>query len=50
MGEKERYVFSYKGLKYLTRIWTNRAMNAGYWKATRKENEIILPRPTVSSG
>ena len=45
MGEKERYFFSYKDLKYLTGIRTNRAMNAGYWKATRKNKEIIL-QPT----
>ena len=47
MGEKERYFFSYKDLKYPTGIRTNRAMNAGYWKATGKKKDIILP-PTKS--
>ena len=47
MGEKERYFFSQKDLKYPNGIQTNRAMNAGYWKATGKDKEIILP-PTKS--
>ncbi|VAI72330.1 hypothetical protein VPH35_122124 [Triticum aestivum] len=47
MGEKGRYFFSQKGLKYSTGIRTNRATKAGYWKATGKDKEIIHP-PTMS--
>uniref|UniRef100_A0A8R7QWR6 NAC domain-containing protein n=1 Tax=Triticum urartu TaxID=4572 RepID=A0A8R7QWR6_TRIUA len=43
MGEKGRYFFSQKGLKYSTGIRTNRATKAGYWKATGKDKEIIHP-------
>ncbi|XP_020181832.1 NAC domain-containing protein 92-like [Aegilops tauschii subsp. strangulata] len=47
MGDKGRYFFSQKDLKYSIGIRTNRATKAGYWKATGKDKEIIHP-PTMS--
>ncbi|XP_048544361.1 NAC domain-containing protein 92-like [Triticum urartu] len=47
MGEKDQYFFSKKDLKYPTGVRTNRATNAGYWKATGKDKEIVHP-PTMS--
>ncbi|KAG6493715.1 hypothetical protein ZIOFF_048709 [Zingiber officinale] len=50
MEEKKWYFFCQRDRKYPTGVRTNRATEAGYWKATGKDKEIYKERGSVLVG
>ncbi|KAJ7515278.1 hypothetical protein O6H91_22G008900 [Diphasiastrum complanatum] len=44
MGERELYFFTLRDRKYPTGLRTNRATEAGYWKATGKDRDVICSK------
>ena len=47
MGEREWYFFCVRDRKYPTGLRTNRATEAGYWKATGKDKEVYKMKTLV---